>query len=429
MENPQEKQILDIVTDYYFSSGDFNGITVSQLIKMSKLKYQDIKKLVTKLIMSNEIALISSISEINPHIIRTGFREKKQQASELKKTNIDHTCLYPTPNTLKNRVVIDDYRDSPYKLELALGKPKLELCFFELQTLEFYRNDPRYYYSCNDIGGSICIKDEHYHDVELDDKDKVLLKAFGFAYDNEQNRYVTAFLCDLAKLSPEHQMIWKAKSVQKSLKVHPDFYGAQVLGIWPQHISIFDAVLHEQRIINDMTEAMGKTFLFKKTYGTFLEDKPIDFSFLIRPTVQEFDSFIHLLDKLMSDNINKKFFKGDIPLEIEETRADGKILVTQKGTISLLDEWLRAHYKTSDWEPWIFAIGVFKKIRKKRQAPAHDITQNEFNNKYAKDQRELMKEVYEALTILRHALEGHPLCRGKDFDIPESLNSGKIWTM
>src|SRR5688572_12553489 len=57
---------------------------------------------------------------------------------------------------------------------------------------------------------------------------------------------------------------------------------------------------------------------------------------LIRPTLREFNAFVHVLDKFMSENINKNFFGADVSPETERPRKDGKIVVTQKGTIQLL---------------------------------------------------------------------------------------------
>ncbi|MBL2669435.1 AAA family ATPase, partial [Klebsiella pneumoniae] len=75
---------------------------------------------------------------------------------------------------------------------------------------------------------------------------------------------------------------------------------------------------------------IGKPELFRKDYS---DDMPKEFGFLLRPTLSEFNNFMLLLDKMMSDNINKKFFEGDVELEIEKEREDGKIVVRPKGTI------------------------------------------------------------------------------------------------
>ncbi|WP_105173091.1 AAA family ATPase [Pseudoalteromonas sp. T1lg24] len=421
------RELEEKVIDYYFNSGDFNGISISNLIDELSITFLDLSILLSRGIEEDRLRVTSSDFEMNPHIIRQGFPDKLQQLSAIKEDNIHHTCVYPSKSLAKAKLSSEQWSDSPFKRMLAEGIGQLEIIFFDLELLDFYRRDPRYFYECNDIGGRICIKDDYYLSESTQEKDKILLKAFGIAYDDDFNRYLAAFVSDVADLSQEHQNIWKSKLVEEQLKVHPDFYGSQILGRWPTHISVFDAVLYEQKIINAMVNKIGKPNLFKSEFGKYLESKPQEFAFLLRPTIQEYESFIHLLDKIMSDNINKKFFKGELHLEQEIERRDGKVQVVPKGTIQLLDEWLRKNYNSTDWSPWDFAISVFKKIRKQRQSPAHSITENKYDKSLVQEQRGLMQEVYEALMILRHALSNHPLCKDYDFDIPQALIEGKIW--
>lgn len=65
------------------------------------------------------------------------------------------------------------------------------------------------------------------------------------------------------------------------------------------------------------------------------------FGFLVRPTHSEFNDFVLMLDKVMSDNINKEFFRDDVASESEEERADGKVVVRAKGTVQMLDDCKR----------------------------------------------------------------------------------------
>lgn len=423
------QKIEELVIDYYLNSGDFNGIPIAHIIEATSREFREVSSCISSAIQNNKLRIISSDHQMNPHIIREGFKEKEIQLKALESCKIHHMCVYPSKEFLEAKIPNDLHQGSPFMRKLAMGMGQLELAFFDLDLLELYRNDPRYYYECNDIGGTICIEDEHYKSENVDEKDKVLLKAFGLAYDDELNRYLAAFVGDIAILSPEHQVIWQSKIVNKPLNIHPDFYGSQILGRWAQHISIFDAVLHEQRIINSMADKMGKPNFFNKDFGKYLEGRPKEFAFMLRPSSHEYEGFIHLLDKLMSDNINKKFFKGDIELEDEIKRNDGRIQVIQKGTIVLLDQWLRKHHKTDNWEPWEFAISEFKDIRKQRQSPAHSINPNTYDPNLINKQRELMKDCLESLMIFRHALSTKPACKGHDFDIPEAIQERKIWTI
>lgn len=422
-------EVESLVLEFYLKSGDFNGMSLANLSTSLGVEFEELREVILEGIECDRLRIISSDHELNPHVIRECFRDRESQINSLRSDNLHHTCVYPSVAALNDSLPEDECRGRPFERMLAEGHGQLEIVFFDLELLEFYRNDPRYYYECNDIGGRICVEDEHYESKSLDEKDKVLLKAFGLAYDEDFNRYLAAFIGDVADLSPEHQSIWQAKHLTKKVKVHPDFYGSQVLGRWPTHISIFDAVLHEQRIINAMARKIRKTSLFKNEFGRYLENKPKEFAFMLRPTIYDYEKFIHLLDKIMSDNINKKFFKGDIDLENETVRKDGRIQVNQKGTISLLDEWLRKHYSTTEWEPWEFAISVFRDIRKQRQSPAHSVKVNKYDQSLIEKQRALMQEVCESLMILRYALSSHPACEKHDFEIPKAIEERKIWAV
>ena len=150
---------------------------------------------------------------------------------------------------------------------------------------------------------------------------------------------------------------------------------------------------------------MGKPKLFKNDYGEYGSKKPPEFSFLVRPTLDEYNKFIHLLDKLLSENINFDFFKRDIELEEEIQRKDGKVQVINKNSLRIFDEWIRKYFKTDDWDPWDKSIESLKKIRKLRQKPAHSVSENVFDQKYFKQQREIIIEAYEAIRLLRMIFE------------------------
>jgi hypothetical protein len=289
--------------------------------------------------------------------------------------------------------------------------------------LEQYRNDPRYSYQNDDIRGIISV-----NDAGLTITDQILLQHFGFSYDDDFNRAVAVFIFDLANLSPEHQQIWKAKQLDGDYWLHPDFYRNAILGEWGEGVSIFDAFIYELYIVNMMAAAMGRPHLFRHDFGEYGENRPIKFSFLVRPTLEEFNSFVLLLDQLLADNLNKRFFQNDVPLEIEKARKDGKIIIEQKGTLLLLDEWIRKFFRPDDWEPWDTSIATLKKVRKMRQKPAHDVNENVFDQAYFKAQRELITQAYEALRTLRMLLENHPAVKKASLVIPDHIREGKIWT-
>jgi hypothetical protein len=66
---------------------------------------------------------------------------------------------------------------------------------------------------------------------------------------------------------------------------------------------------------------------------------------------------------MLSDNINLKFFRGEVPPEQEETRPDGKTVVWRKGSIQVLDDWLAKTIRFPDPGPKDEMLKTIRKIR------------------------------------------------------------------
>jgi len=172
-----------------------------------------------------------------------------------------------------------------------------------------------------------------------------------------------------------------------------------------------------------MADVMARPPLFKEDFSK--NSAPREFSFLVRPTLKELNAFIHLLDKMISDNISKDFFKNEVSTEYEETRPDGRIVIHQKGTINILDEWLHRRFRTNDWQPINDMIACFKNIRRKRQRPAHAVDENFFDQEYFHQQRELIIEAYQSIRTLRLLFANSRGC--ENVPISESVRMGEIW--
>lgn len=380
------------------------------------------------LIGEEEVGLLYSDVHLNPHIIRTGFEPIDRQIARLDADNLNQTCVYPRPKHLGQVMDRSQYNGEPYTLYLALGEPQLAYRSFDLSVLEFYRNDPRYLYENDDVNGFISVKDEYFESNQMAERDQILLESFGFSYDSDLSRAVAVYLRYLADLSPEHQQIWKAKELAGDFRLHPDYYRNTIVGDWGERVPIFDAFLKEMYLINQMAEAMGRPRLFRQDFGEYGDRKPQKFGSLVRSTLEEFNAFVLLLDKMLSDNIDKRFFRKEVPEEIETERKDGKIVVQNKGTLQILDEWVRTHFRTSDWEPWNESIAALREVRKLRQKPAHTVDENSFDQQYFKKQRELIIRSYSAVRTLRMLLENHTAVRAADIEVPDWLREGKIWT-
>jgi len=267
---------------------------------------------------------------------------------------------------VSTRPELRQYDDRPYTRRLAVAEPQLRAVFFELSVLDKYFRDPHYRCDFGDSEGSISVRDKHYLSDQMAERDKVLLQTFGIGYDHNRNRIVAVFLRYLSDLSAEHQQIWKAHEVSGPCTMNSDYERASIWGMWPEHYSVYQAFIHEQIEINKLSVMIGKPPLFKKTFEEY--GRPIEFSPMLRPTLRNFQEFAHTLDKMLSENLNRDFFKGDIPPEDRKTTSDGDVRVQALGTITLLQRWLTAHYRNRDGEDKAGeVVQPFRSVRQARQ--------------------------------------------------------------
>ncbi len=412
-----QNKILKLATNYYLKSDDFNGLPIREL----GLSIQQCKSKVAKLIKAEKLTINF---DDNPHIKAFEPETIKDQLRKIRSKDIMQACIYPSKKYLIQVVDPAAYAGRPFTLKLALGEPQLTFYSFGLNVLGGYRDEAKYFYENDDVAGKIITMQKSDLSKEKADSDLVLLESFGFSYDSNMNRAIAVFLRYLKHLSPKHQQIWDAYMLKNIHILHPDYLKITI-GDWNIGMSIFSAFLLEQHHINEICKLIDRCPIFKKEY--YGEKKPEDFTFLIRPTLKEYNSFLHLLDKLISENINLEFFKNEVSLEIERQRSDGKIEVTHKGTITVLEEWLKKNRdKFSNTTLEDKMINTFRKIRKLRTNPAHVIDKNELNQEYFHLQRKLMIKAYEAMRTLRTIL--HSNTKIKSYTLPDELLSGNIWT-
>ena len=229
----------EAIVAFYLQSGDFNGMPSSALAHALGLDQEKLDDLLTVLVRREIASLSFGDRHPNPRIKAFEPQTIPEQLNKLSRLGTNHLCVYPTAERLKATVDPEDFSGQPFTLRLALGEPQLHLLSFDLTVLEKYRNDPRYYYTNNDVGGSIAARDAE-KGVEMPEQDQVLLQTFGFSFDKELNRAVAVFLRYLAGLSREHQAIWNAHLLDGMYTCHPD-YGRSSMGHWPEGISVFEA--------------------------------------------------------------------------------------------------------------------------------------------------------------------------------------------
>ncbi len=423
LQPPSSESVLKKLLEFHSASGDFNGVPYYKLIREIE-PGDELFETLASLIRDKKVVAVFGDIHPNPHILALTPPHPEELIGKLRSKLSDHTCFYPSETVLSKFVEESSYIDRPFTLRLALGKPHFEPHFFDLTVLERYRNDPRYIYCVSDSHGHISVTGTPEKPSSLRASDQVFLKTFGFGHNREVScRVVVVYLRYLSRLSSEHQKIWRTYSLDGEFYVHPS-YQATTKGEWIDAIGVFDAIRAELICINDMCKLIGKPKLFCEDFREL--DFPKHFAFLLRPTLKEFHDFITDLEKIIVENINREFFTNDISFESETRRPDGKIEVKQKGTIQLLEDWLRSYYRTSEPSRHQELMQIPRKIRKLRQAPAHKLNDDIFDATLLKDQRDLITEAYSFVQCLRIVFKNHPMARG--YEIPARLAQGKIFT-
>lgn len=436
------KDLVEKVLDFYLNSRDFNGIPLGDLYKYSGLAEEDFKTQLLSSIKSRKVDLI--YEEPNPHIKPFPAPLVEKQTEKLSSLKLDEEiesieksaevfgsgevkirfavdtigcCVYPTPEYLRATIDWTRYVNRPFTLRLAMGEWQLRPYFFELGVLAIYRNDPRYRYHTDDITGSLNPTSED----ELNPSDQIFIQHFGFGFDDKGNRSVAVLLTDLSKLTPQHQQIWNAKvlSGYYRFKLHPDFRKS-ILGHFYDGDSVFSAFIEEIKIINQMAMNIKGKPLFNKTFER--DEKPDNFGFLILPTQREFEQFALTLDRMLFDNVNSSFFDGLIEKEDLKEKED----LDKISSFRKMEVWINKVIKFPDPRPKDDMFKTIRKIRGLRSKPAHTYIENEWNNKFFSDQKELIKEAYRAIRTLRLILANNP--KSRDVEIPDWLQSGQIRT-
>lgn len=313
--------------------------------------------------------------------------------------------------------------EGKYTKEYKKDKNFPNLRYFKLEVLDRYKNNPIYLIEEGGVSLFISIKDEYYNNSSIEDDDKILIQSLGYAYRKENNsKFVVTYLVYLKDLPKKQQDYWASCEVEGEFLLDNDFFNQEFQAEFTDRVNIFDAFLQEIFEINKICSIEERPPLFNYNYKN---EKPTEFSWATKETLNSYNTLIHLFDKFVSENINKDFFKGKIELEEEKTREDGKVLIIQKGTLRLLEEFLDKYFKTPTPEPKTKMIKHFKDVREKRQSPAHKVNKDVYDPKYKEEIKKLVIESYISIRTLRLIFMNFPKAR-IDYNPPEWLQKGKI---
>jgi hypothetical protein len=393
MDDDSSAELLKSIIERYLSSGDFHGLPVPE----AGSAVHTVKHLLEQRL----IEVVGEEDFPNPHIrlwaTQRSIDEQLAMAEAAVSGDHPSACLYPTSLALGGNEAVTALADRPYTQRLGAGAGQLDIAYFRTDALEAYRNDPRFSFAFNDFGARAAVTDAVYDDAAEPEADKVSV-SLGFAYKQPLDegpivRYVCAFLRDLARLSPEHQRRWETWEVHDAeAKPHP-IWLAEAMGHWIDRIGPFDALQLELKSWNELHErAFGVPLLRSTT-------RPRELGWLLRPSQLEWDHFVQLLDKLVSDNLKHDAFDAaGVPAEDEHG--------TRLGTLSRLDLMLaRAHTPEENRRD---ILQPLRDLRKARSKPSHALRQNVNSEDFIRRQAELLSEVTASLHALRNFWQKHP---------------------
>lgn len=407
----KKETVLNEIINYYIKSHDFNGLPV---YNMEHYDYN----ILCKLIDQGLIEVLSEKEVINPHIKGFDFTIPTNQQKENIAEKTNYSVLYPTRKALES--VPLDYT-KPYSVLMQKGEKQFKIIFFNIEILERYVNNPKFVIMDSGYRGNIYVKDEYVDDKTIENE---YIKDYGMAYIDGKHleRAVGVFVCDLAKLSSQKQMLWKGFELphQKRCKINTGFVDNLINGEWVIEIWVFHALIEEMIVINEQCKSIGIPKLFNRTFGTHYSEMPEEFRNILMPTLKNYYDFILVLEKIIVHNISYKTFQKDALYiqSIDRKDESGK----NKGNLLMLDEWLNKNIQTQE-NLTDLIVKPLRNIRRIRQKPAHELISNEYDVTLYQKQFDLMNDTYTAIRALRLFFTNHPLA--KEVKVPEHLVSGK----
>src|SRR5699024_10157561 len=134
----------------------------------------------------------------------------------------------------------------------------------------------------------------------------------------------------------------------------------------------------------------------------------------------ELSNFTEQLNKLLIDNLDQKFFsQAGMPLKEERNDGEGNNYQGQRGTLSMLIDWMEQTVTHDPNGLVASAAAILREIRKTRSNVAHTLRVNEYNPATWTEQRRLVVESYLAVRTVRQLLQSHP--RAVLVPVPEAL--------
>lgn len=451
--------ICEAIVDFFCRSRDFNGIPLTDICEaLCEECFKELPDIESLSDLPTEVLLsyarpckgasevnktiriilkdlvyegrVSVVYDINPHIKRLPDRPVERQLEWLD-TNFLEMCAYPSRAEVLKKKNLGEYQGSPYKMRSWECEANMTPVYFDLEVLENYANDPRYTFRWHDVQGSIFLSDAYYESLEMKPRDQTYLEHFGLGFrKSDGQRVVSVPLIYLSRLTPEHQQRWKTFEETDDCVMDPDYYKSSIIGQWATEVPIYSAILQEIETINKLCSAAKLPPMFNQIFKG--DQRPKYFRIPFRNTKEAFHISVQEIDKIISQNLNKKFFEAVLqPQEtyrIVKHKKTGADVVEEFGTLVLITHWIKTRFqfeRSEDQKETLDRLSVFNEVRKIRQSPAHKIEKDEHSRTFSDVHDDLLFNVYLGLKSVRMIFSSHPNI-DEDVDIPNWLLEGKV---
>ena len=406
-----KEDLLEKIIERYLKSSDYNGTPIYTI-------GDDAKNLLCQLVDDGEIEILSENEAINPHIKAFDIVIDKERQKEYIWDSSILSVAYPSKRALSD---VDIDATMPYTGMLRKGIKQFDIIFFDIEILERYANNPKFFIIDNGYRGSIYPEDQYLEENEIDNE---YVKNYGMAYIDGPTfkRAIGVFAYDLSKMTAKKQQLWRAFELESQDKCHvcPGFVKNLIIGEWVTEMWIFHAIIDEMKAINSLCTAMNIPPFYNHTYGTHFSEMPEGYRNILLPTKKNYYDFVLVIEKMLVHNISYKTFTVDGVYVKKVNRQNDK--GENRGSLQMLEEWLCLNTTVSLDDIQRVIVSPLKRVRKIRQVPAHELTSNEYDVKYYTEQFNLINDIYGALASIRNLLSTNPIT--KCVKIPDYLIDG-----
>ena len=294
-----KESLLQKIVEYYLKSTEYNGLPICTLADNSD-------DVLCQLVDEDKVEILSSNDVINPHIKAFNVTTDKDIQKEYIRNKSILSVAYPSKMVLSG---IDIDLTMPYSGMLRKGAEQFEILYFDIEILERYANNPKFFIIDNGYRGSIYPEDQYLEDEEIDNE---YVKNYGMAYIDGPTfeRAVGVFVYDLSKLTAQKQQLWRAFELkfQDRCHIHPGFVKNLVLGAWVTEMWVFHAIIDEMKTINAMCVAMNVPPLYNHTFGTHFSEMPEGYINILLPTKKNYYDFVLVIEKMLVHNLITSIF-------------------------------------------------------------------------------------------------------------------------